>query len=46
MTSGLSGLFDACRQEGRSALIGYLPTGYPDVPDVDLGDDRAGRIRL
>ena len=25
-------LFDACRQEGRSALIGYLPTGYPDVP--------------
>ena len=32
MTSGLSGLFDACRQEGRSALIGYLPTGYPDVP--------------
>ena len=25
-------MFDACRQEGRSALIGYLPTGYPDVP--------------
>ena len=32
MTSRLSGMFDACRQEGRSALIGYLPTGYPDVP--------------
>nr|WP_208411011.1 tryptophan synthase subunit alpha [Mycolicibacterium fluoranthenivorans] len=24
-------LFDTCRAEGRSALIGYLPTGYPDV---------------
>ena len=23
--------FDACRAEGRAALIGYLPTGYPDV---------------
>jgi tryptophan synthase alpha chain len=32
MTSGLSGMFDACRHEGRSALIGYLPTGYPNVP--------------
>lgn len=29
---GLRGLFGACRQEGRAALIGYLPTGYPDVP--------------
>jgi tryptophan synthase alpha chain len=28
----LADLFDASRQEGRSALIGYLPTGYPDVP--------------
>lgn len=27
----LSAVFDACRAEGRSALIGYLPTGYPDV---------------
>ena len=25
-------MFEACRAEGRSALIGYLPTGYPDVP--------------
>jgi tryptophan synthase alpha chain len=31
VTSRLSGVFDACRAEGRSALIGYLPTGYPDV---------------
>jgi tryptophan synthase alpha chain len=31
-TSRLAGLFDSCRREGRSALIGYLPTGYPDVP--------------
>ena len=31
-TSRLSGLFETCRAENRSALIGYLPTGYPDVP--------------
>ncbi len=31
-TSRLATLFDACRQGGRAALIGYLPTGYPDVP--------------
>jgi tryptophan synthase alpha chain len=30
--SGLSSLFEECRAEGRSALIGYLPTGFPDVP--------------
>ena len=30
--SRLAGLFDACRTENRSALIGYLPTGFPDVP--------------
>jgi tryptophan synthase alpha chain len=30
--SRLSGLFEACHAEGRSALIGYLPTGFPDVP--------------
>lgn len=30
-TSRLSGLFETCRTENRSALIGYLPTGYPDV---------------
>lgn len=29
--SRLAGLFDSCRAEGRSALIGYLPTGFPDV---------------
>jgi tryptophan synthase alpha chain len=27
----LGRVFDACRDEGRAALIGYLPTGYPDV---------------
>ncbi len=32
MTNGLASTFATCRQEGRSALIGYLPTGYPDVP--------------
>jgi tryptophan synthase alpha chain len=30
--SRLAALFDTCRSEGRSALIGYLPTGFPDVP--------------
>lgn len=25
-------MFEGCRAEGRSALIGYLPTGFPDVP--------------
>ncbi|MHA3022025.1 tryptophan synthase subunit alpha [Mycobacterium sp. BMJ-28] len=29
--SRLGPLFGTCRAEGRSALIGYLPTGYPDV---------------
>lgn len=28
---GLSDVFAACRAEERSALIGYLPTGFPDV---------------
>jgi tryptophan synthase alpha chain len=29
--SRLQALFSACRDEHRAALIGYLPTGYPDV---------------
>jgi tryptophan synthase alpha chain len=28
---GLSSTFATCRAENRSALIGYLPTGFPDV---------------
>jgi tryptophan synthase alpha chain len=28
---GLADLFASCRAEDRSALIGYLPTGFPDV---------------
>src|ERR1700678_2747025 len=28
---GLAALFSACRRNNRAALIGYLPTGYPDV---------------
>lgn len=27
----LGAVFDACREQARAALIGYLPTGYPDV---------------
>ena len=30
--SGLAVLFSACQHDNRAALIGYLPTGYPDVP--------------
>jgi tryptophan synthase alpha chain len=30
--SRLTSLFQKCRDEDRSALIGYLPTGFPDVP--------------
>jgi tryptophan synthase alpha chain len=30
-TSSLSPLFSACQHDNRAALIGYLPTGYPDV---------------
>ncbi len=26
-------VFESCRQESRAALIGYLPAGYPTVPD-------------
>jgi tryptophan synthase alpha chain len=28
---GLASVFAACRSENRSALIGYLPAGFPDV---------------
>jgi tryptophan synthase alpha chain len=30
-SSGLAELFGACARDNRAALIGYLPTGYPDV---------------
>lgn len=30
-TAGLATVFDSCRRSDRAALIGYLPTGYPDV---------------
>ncbi|WP_228373016.1 tryptophan synthase subunit alpha [Demequina maris] len=29
--SALTDRLDACRAEGRAALVGYLPVGYPDV---------------
>lgn len=31
----LGSVFAACHDEGRAALIGYLPTGYPSV-DVSI----------
>ena len=30
-TGGLATIFRQCRRDNRAALIGYLPTGYPDV---------------
>ncbi len=29
--SGVESIFTSCRDEGRAALIGYLPAGYPTV---------------
>ena len=29
--AGLADVFARCREEGRAALIGYLPVGYPSV---------------
>ncbi|HET6667584.1 MAG TPA: tryptophan synthase subunit alpha, partial [Intrasporangium sp.] len=26
-------IIEACRREGRAALIGYLPVGFPSVSD-------------
>lgn len=28
--SELAGVFERCRAQGRAALVGYLPAGYPD----------------
>ncbi|QUR67395.1 tryptophan synthase subunit alpha [Mycobacterium spongiae] len=30
--SRLAPVFQSCRADNRAALIGYLPTGFPDVP--------------
>ncbi len=30
--TAVSDILARCRSEGRAALIGYLPVGYPDVP--------------
>ena len=32
-------------REGRAALVGYLPVGFPDVAGVDRGDPGDGRGR-
>lgn len=29
---GVGEVLARCREEGRAALVGYLPVGYPDVP--------------
>ena len=35
--SRLGPVFESCRKDDRAALIGYLPTGYPDVPTSVAG---------
>ena len=35
--TALSDLFARCREENRAALIGYLPVGYPSVPESIAG---------
>lgn len=45
--TGLQTMFAECREQGRAALVGYLPTGFPTVDDsarllaamVDSGAD-------
>lgn len=45
--TGLQTMFAECREQGRAALVGYLPTGFPTVDDsarlltamVDAGAD-------
>ena len=31
MSAGVGAVLEQCRQEGRAALVGYLPVGFPDV---------------
>ena len=32
MSAGVGAVLRRCREEGRAALVGYLPVGFPDVP--------------
>jgi tryptophan synthase alpha chain len=32
VTAGVGPVLQRCREEGRAALVGYLPVGFPDVP--------------
>ncbi|HEY7720963.1 MAG TPA: tryptophan synthase subunit alpha [Pedococcus sp.] len=32
MSAGVGAVLERCREEGRAALVGYLPVGFPDVP--------------
>ncbi len=49
--SKLKAKLEACQAEGRAALIGYLPVGYPTVDDsiaaaIELGKNGADIIEL
>ena len=37
VSASVSTAFDTARAEGRAALVGYLPAGFPDVAGVDRG---------
>jgi len=32
VSAGVGAVLERCRDEGRAALVGYLPVGFPDVP--------------
>jgi tryptophan synthase alpha chain len=32
VSTGVGAVLERCRAEGRAALVGYLPVGFPDVP--------------
>ena len=51
MTSRVEETLDACKSEGRAALIGYLPVGFPNLADsieaaVSLVENGADIIEL
>ena len=37
MSAALDALFARCRDEGRAALVGYLPAGYPSYDEAVAG---------
>lgn len=51
LNSKLAARIDRCKAEGRAALIGYLPVGFPNLEDsiaaaIELGNNGADIIEL